>query len=288
MKFCRFWIAVCVLAGPVGVHAQQLDLFHGFGHSGGARWRIDEEVYTYRTQNFIDRKGNRIRLGGDLAFDSGAWRVSYAPYRTLSVGIALPYRRSYFESSEQTAAFRTHGVPGLQIFADWRPDQRLGAFAPSMRLELFRPTSGGDMPITTNDDVTTVTSAFNLTSVPALYRSHGRAAVIGDFQYGFRHETRPRYLAGELFAATGPQVGTFHHRSLFLSGLAGFRLATAARQEGNFLANRSSRAAVAGAMLSLASELDARDLVTVSFSRDIAPQNALSGWRVALSIRTQF
>lgn len=286
LRVVMVMVMACIVTSALS--AQELDLFRGYGHSGTARWQLDQEISTYRTETFVDRRGNHLRFGGDLAFDRLILRGSYAPARTLSIGMALPYRQSSFESSEVTASFRVRGLSGIDLFADWAPDRKPRGLASSFRLSLFRPLSGGDLPITINDDVTVLSGSFDLRSVHPFYQNRVRAAVLGNMQYGFSHETTPRYVAAEVLAAAGPRVRSFHGGSVFVSALAGVRVATAGRQEGNFLANRSAHAAVAGVMVSFAPPSDTRDSVTLSFTRDFATKNALQGWRAALAIHRSF
>lgn len=268
--------------------AQELDLFRGYGPAGSARWQLDQEISTYRTGTFVDRNGNRVRFGGDLAFDVATLRGSWAPARTLSVGMALPYRQSTFGSGDLTASFQARGLSGIHLFADWAPDRKPAGLAPSFRLDLFRPFSGGDLPITINDDVTLLTGSFHLGSAQPFTRNRVRAAILGSLRYGFPHETTPRYVAAELLAAAGPSVRSFRSGSVFVSAVAGFRMGTAGRQEGNFLANRTARAAVSGVMGSFARPSDARDVLTVTATRDFAAKNSLQGWRVAVAVRRSF
>ncbi|MGA7617173.1 MAG: hypothetical protein WBX15_18565 [Thermoanaerobaculia bacterium] len=285
----RILIASFVFLIAGSMSAQEVGLFRGYGvESPAGPWRFDAVISNYRPDTFVDRNHDAIRFPGDLSFDRAEMRLSRRLFENLSVGVTVPYRRSYLESSELTASYVASGVPGVGVFFDWNPRRTFRRFSPSFRLDYFRPGTGGDQPITINDDIRTVTGSLDLRSTRPMTAADLRVAAMGRLQYGFRHETAPRYVAVDLLAASGPRIATWRGSSLFLSAVAGVHGGTAARQEGNFFANRNAHGAIGGVMLSAAPRGSLRDSLTLSLTRDFAVKNGLRGWRATIGFHRSF
>lgn len=246
---------------------------------------IVEVLYSsYRPEAFVGRDGVRQRFPGDLQFALGLLRLSYSPLRDFALGVEVPYRWTSYDEPGVEASFASGGWPGIGAFADWSPRQRGRRLQPAVRVEYQRARSETDQILTISDGVSRFAATLQLADGGAL-PAHWRGAARLRLEYGPPVEASPRHFEARVQLQAGPRL--LHVGGTDLHGLAvlGYRASSAARQEGNFLHDRTSQGAFSGLLLS--SEFHGRALVrlvSLSALRDIRPRNALSGWRITFSV----
>jgi hypothetical protein len=125
----------------------------------------------------------------------------------------------------------------------------------------------------------------------AILPAVARAARIGvrlDVDYGLPFEIQNGYVRA--LAEIAPQIPVVRAEGWALDALAtaGFLAASDARENGTIFHNRRSTSARAGGALQLGIGRNRASQVILEGSRDFASRNALSGWRLGLTLRQTF
>ncbi len=248
---------------------------------------VEIEASWYSPEGFVDTSGTTQRFPGSLDFALAVVRASYSPARHLAFGLVVPYRWTELDLGVESLAVSSRGNPGFGVFADWSPAPCGGrSLCPSVRLGLYHARHDGSPIVTISDGIDRATAA--LTLAPSLPREDTRWRFAGTLwaDFGRTPGIAPRQVDSRLEVELGRAIGRVRSSDLWLFGFAGYRTGTSATQEDIYFHNGTSRSAFAGLRLEWrpASATAERRVVRLSVSRDLRPENALIGWRGAVSV----
>jgi hypothetical protein len=280
--------ALAALAAPENARAQALR------HSAlpeppkAGQWRVEAEASWYRPGTFVDSEGGCQYFFGAPDFLFAALRVSYSPFRRLALGIELPYRSTSVPIAEADS-LTASGVPGGGVFLDWSPVES-SKLRSVIRFEYLRSRSQGDDAVTISDGADRYSFEAVFLTRPALTGPDWR----GDARMGFRFapaaEGRDAFAEWTVDLRFGRRLARVGTGRLDALALAGYAISSEARQEGLVLRDRKAEGALAGMVLEAgwpAGEAANRK-VTLIAGRDFAASNSLSGWRLSLTLKSDF
>jgi hypothetical protein len=274
-----------VLAGgvlPAGGTAQEL--IPAISEAG--RLRVETGFQWSSPSGFVDGEGTLQSFPGESEFLAASLRPSFSFSRSLAVGIEVPYRDSRFRPAGSGQTFDSRGLPGFGAFLDWAPGAPAAAFPLRLRVSYRYARPESDELLTISDGADRFGASLQVSSTPGTLAHDWRAAATLELQYGAPVESRVSYGEVRLSLLAGPRLARVGAAGdLHVLGLAGFRVASEARQEGNYWQDGKSTGFLAGIMLDLevASKAFGSTSLRLSGGRDVLPRNALSGWRLGFA-----
>ena len=252
------------------------------------QWTVEAEASWYRPGTFVDSEGESQDFSRAPDFLFAALRVSYSPFRRFGLGIELPYRSTRIPV-EQAPSLTASGMPGAGIFLDWSPVES-SKLRSVVRVEYLRSRSEDDRAVTVADGADRYSFDAVFLTRPALTGPDWRGAARTGMRFAPAAEGRNAFAewAVELrFGRRVASVGTGHLDAL---ALAAYAISSEARQEGLVLRDLKAQGALAGMVLEAGwpSGEAAKRTVALMAERDLAASNSLSGWRLALTLKSDF
>ncbi len=248
--------------------------------------RLEVDLSWYRPEAFVDAYGNSQRFPGALDFGLAVASASYSPVAHFALGLVVPYRATRLDLGVDGAAASSSGNPGVGVFVDWTSGPCRGrALCPTIRLGYYHARTDSSRTITTSDGIDRVSLLARL--APSATREAGPWQGAGTLYVSIGQPvgTASPLVESRLQLELGRALGAGETPAVRCFALAGLRAATSATEEGVYFHGETSSSWFAGARLDW--QLDPpnpeRRTVRVSVTRDLRPENALEGWRVAIA-----
>ena len=236
----------------------------------------------------MDSEGVAQDFFGTPDFFFAALRVSYSPFRRLALGVELPYRSTSFPVPE-AASLTASGIPGAGVFLDWSPVES-SKLRSVVRFEYVHSRSQGDDAVTVSDGADRYSFDAAFFTRPALTGPDWRGSARTGVRYAPSAEGRTAFAEWAVELRFGRRIACVGNGSLDALAVAGYAISTEARQEGLVLRDLKARGALAGMILEAGwpSGEAAKRAMALIAERDLAASNSLSGWRLALTLKSDF
>ncbi len=283
-------VAFCLLRSLAAVHpaaGQSLDP-NGVVETPRPGGIVVELGYSmFWVKSFVTRTtGEENDFPGRLSFALGVLRVSYSPLRDLAAGVEIPYRWSRYADPGLDVSVQSRGSPGLGFFVDWSPASRAKRFLPAVRIEYLGARSETDRALTISDEVDRVAATLQVSALRGGLPADWTGIATLGFEYGLSAEIAPRHFESRVQVQVGPTLARLTSGDIHALLAVGYRQSASARQEGNFFHNRKSQGAFAGVVMEWDPSGGTRRGISLSALRDVWSPNALSGWRLGLSLKS--
>jgi hypothetical protein len=182
-----------------------------------------------------------------------------------------------------------NGVPGAGVFLDWAPVES-SKLRSVVRFEYLHSRSEDDGAVTISDGADRYSFDAAFFTRPELTGQDWRGSARTGVRYAPSAEGRTAFAEWAVELRFGRRIACVGNGSLDALALGGYALSTEARQEGLVLHDLKARGALAGLVLEAVwpSGEAAKRAVALIAERDLAASNSLSGWRLALSLKSDF
>ncbi|MGH9369125.1 MAG: hypothetical protein ACRD3M_15800 [Thermoanaerobaculia bacterium] len=255
--------------------------------SAPGRLRVETGFRWSRYPGFVDGEGNLQSFPGAAEFLAASLRLSFSFARSLAAGVEVPYRGSWYRLADPGETLASQGVPGFGAFLEWAPGSPAARFPLRLRMSYRYARPESDDVLTISDGADRFAALLQVSSAPGALAHDWRAAATLQLEYAPPVESRLSYGEVRLNLLAGPRLARVGAAGeLRALALAGFRVASEARQEGNYFQDGKSSGFIAGVLLDLevASKALGSTSLRLDAAHDVFARNALSGWRLGFVV----